>query len=230
MPQLLATSFQLRTMDTRIENVLTLLIEDFIRTAEPIGSQGLVRDHELDVSPATIRNWFVELEELGFLAQPHTSAGRIPTQLAYRWYIERMGESDISKSDRKIVDTAETDTKNLAKACVEATGLAALVGMNASDTYYTGLTQLFSQPEFKDWSRVISMSSILDRLDHQLNSLRKHVFEQPHAEIGDTCPFGNACSSLFLTLPDTSLLILLGPMRMDYKRAVGVMNYIKECV
>ncbi|MFA5129500.1 MAG: hypothetical protein WC477_01115 [Patescibacteria group bacterium] len=217
-------------MDQKLENVLTMLIEDFIRTAEPIGSQGMVRDHGLDVSPATIRNWFAELEEEGYLGQPHTSAGRIPTQAAYRWYIEQMGEIDISKSDRKIVDAAETDTKHLAKACVEATGLAALVGMNASDTYYTGLTQLFSQPEFKDWSRVISMSSILDQLDHQLLRLRKQIFDLPHAEIGDSCPFGNACSSIFLTLPDASLLILLGPMRMDYKRAVGVMNYIKECV
>lgn len=221
-------------MDQRIEQILTYLIEDHIRHAEPISSQGMVRDHGLDVSSATIRNWFGELETEGYLIQPHTSAGRIPTEFAYRWYVERLGDQDVSDTDKRALDIAKASkdengtAKRIAKACVEMIGVAALLGTEESDTYYTGLTQLFSQPEFKDWSRVISMSAMLDQLDHQLQRLRKMTFERPAIELGETCPFGNACGSVFLTGSNKSLLIFLGPIRMDYKRALGVMNYVKE--
>lgn len=223
-------------MDQRIEQALTYLIEDFIRTAEPISSQGIVRNHGLDVSSATIRNWFGTLEEGGFLIQPHTSSGRIPSEKAYRWYIEHLKEVDASSEDKRLLDSAKkgedadpsSGIKQLAKACAEMTGTAVLLGMKESDTYYTGLTQLFSHPEFKDWSRVISMGSMLDQLDHQLNQLRKKVFAEPMIEIGESCPFGNACGSILLTGKDESLFILLGPIRMDYKRALQVMSYMKE--
>jgi len=222
-------------MDQRLEKALIYLIEDYIRSAEPVSSQALVRNHGLDVSSATVRNWFAVLDEDGYVIQPHTSAGRIPSDTAYAWYADRLGESGVSSAEQDALQAAlrlEGDAasrlKSVAKACVDLTKNAVLVGTNTSDTYYTGLTELFSQPEFRDWSRVISMSTVLDQLDFQLNNLRKKVFTTPEVMVGERCPFGNACGSILMTVPDQSLLVMLGPIRMDYKKARNVLHYVSE--
>lgn len=70
--------------------ILQTIIDDYISTAEPIGSRTIARKHELGLSSATIRNEMADLEEMGFLAQPHTSAGRIPSDKGYRFYVDRL--------------------------------------------------------------------------------------------------------------------------------------------
>ena len=72
----------------RKKKILEVIIKDYINTAEPVGSRTLSKRYNLGISPATIRNEMADLEDLGFLMQPHTSSGRIPTQLAYRYYVD----------------------------------------------------------------------------------------------------------------------------------------------
>jgi transcriptional regulator of heat shock response len=224
-------------MEHRLENALMCLIEDYIRSAEPVSSRALVLDHGLDVSSATVRNWFAVLEEEGYLIQPHTSAGRVPSEAAYRWYVEHMGVSKPAENERALIRSAVSGEggrtariKRAAKVCAEVTKNAALVGTNASDTYYTGLAELFSQPEFRDWSRVISMSAVLDQLDFQLNKLRKKTYETPSVLLGEACPFGNACGSILISLKGDALLAMLGPIRMDYKKGRSVLRYLSEAL
>lgn len=71
-------------LDDRKQRILQAIIDDYIDTAEPIGSRTIARKHELGLSSATIRNEMADLEELGFLTQPHSSAGRIPSDKGYR--------------------------------------------------------------------------------------------------------------------------------------------------
>ena len=75
-------------MDTRHRDVLIATIREYIDSAEPVGSRALCKRHFPHLSPATIRNAMADLEEMGYLAQPHTSAGRVPTDRAYRFYVE----------------------------------------------------------------------------------------------------------------------------------------------
>lgn len=223
-------------MDQRIAQILSLLIEDYIETAEPVGSSALVQTHGLGVSSATVRNWFADLEEEGYLLQPHTSAGRIPSETAFHWYVEhRLGDAEARKKDRDLMKDAASDAtdpvakaKAYAKVCSGIVGTAAVVGSQRADSYYTGLTELFKQPEFHDWSRVVSMTSILDKLDERLNQMRKTTFAAPTIRLGNDCPFGNACGTVILTLPRNVIFVLLGPMRMDYKKARNVMTAVAE--
>ena len=69
--------------------VLRAVVEDYIRSQEPVGSTSLTRDHDLGVSSATIRNDMAALEDEGYLIQPHTSAGRVPTEKGYRYFVDR---------------------------------------------------------------------------------------------------------------------------------------------
>lgn len=216
-------------MDDRLKKLLCLAIEDVIETGEPVGSQRLVEAHGLNVSPATIRNWFTELEEEGYMMQPHTSSGRIPTEKGYRLYLDELMEpKQLSKKVRADLEHA-TSVKQFAKTSAEIMKSAALIGLNEADTFYTGLSHLFSQPEFRELNRVVSLTEVLDRLDDVLQRVRHEMtFREPTALIGTACPFGNACGAIVLTLPNGTLLGLLGPMRMDYREGFALLSAAKE--
>src|SRR5690625_4917303 len=77
-------------LDERKRRVLHALTDDYIETAEPVGSRNLARKHQLGVSPATVRNEMADLEEAGYLQQPHTSAGRVPSDKGYRYYVDKL--------------------------------------------------------------------------------------------------------------------------------------------
>ena len=89
----------------RDRKILEAVIQDYIQTAEPVGSRALGRRHHLDISPATIRNTMADLEDLGLLTQPHTSAGRIPTELGLRFYVDTILEvRGITGLEQKVID------------------------------------------------------------------------------------------------------------------------------
>lgn len=88
MPRVLSS--EVSVVDGRKQKVLATLIDDYIATAEPVGSRTLARKYAFGVSPATIRNEMADLEELGYLEHPHTSAGRIPSDKGYRYYVDRL--------------------------------------------------------------------------------------------------------------------------------------------
>src|SRR5258706_1695063 len=79
-----------QALDPRGRDVLFAVIAEYVRTAEPVGSRAVVRRHMRQLSPATIRNVMSDLEEAGYLTQPHTSAGRVPTDKAYRYYVDHL--------------------------------------------------------------------------------------------------------------------------------------------
>jgi heat-inducible transcriptional repressor len=93
-------------LDERKLTVLRAIVEDYVSTTEPVGSKSLVDRHHFDVSPATIRNDMAVLEEQGFIAQPHTSAGRIPTDKGYRLFVDRLsGVKPLSVAERRAIET-----------------------------------------------------------------------------------------------------------------------------
>lgn len=91
-------------MDERKRAVLLAIIQDYIATAEPVGSRTISRKYDLGVSPATIRNEMADLEELGYIEQPHTSAGRVPSDQGYRYYVDFLMEKyQLSQSEEKFI-------------------------------------------------------------------------------------------------------------------------------
>src|SRR5216683_466898 len=93
-------------LDDRKLAVLRAIVEDYVSTNEPVGSRALVDRHNLDVSPATIRNDMAVLEEQGYIVQPHTSAGRVPTDKGYRLFVDRLsGVKPLSPAERRAIET-----------------------------------------------------------------------------------------------------------------------------
>src|SRR5699024_1234554 len=90
--------------DSRRAQVLRAIVEDFVATNEPVGSKAIVHRHTLGVSPATIRNDMAHLEQEGYIAQPHTSAGRIPTDLGYQMVLDRLGQfKPLAHAERRAI-------------------------------------------------------------------------------------------------------------------------------
>ena len=101
-------------LDERKLTVLRAIVEDYVSTTEPVGSKSLVDRHHFDVSPATIRNDMAVLEEQGFIAQPHTSAGRIPTDKGYRLFVDRLSSvKPLSAAERRAIETFLAGAYNL---------------------------------------------------------------------------------------------------------------------
>lgn len=225
-------------MDDRLKQLLRLVIEDVVETGEPVGSQRLVEAYNLEVSSATIRNWLVELEDEGYLVQPHTSAGRIPTEKGYRFYLsELMRERSLRQRELRnlrqaalMLGESALHIKQLAKIVADLAQDAVVLADPRSTTVSTGLSHLLAQPEFSNRERVMNFGDVLDRMDEIVTELRQRTFEQPTALIGKDCPFGEECGSVFLTLRDGTLLGILGPMRMDYSRGFTLLRTTKDFI
>ncbi len=121
-------------LDARKRDILRLIIDDFIVTAEPVGSEAVSTRHRLGVSSATVRNEMAALEEMGYLQQPHTSAGRVPTEQAYRIYVDSMlQEEQVPPAERthirRSLVTAEPERtiQHAARALASVTNFAAVV-------------------------------------------------------------------------------------------------------
>lgn len=123
-------------MEDRKSKVLQAIIEDYVATAEPVGSRTIARKYNLGVSPATIRNEMSDLEELGYLEQPHTSAGRVPSDRGYRYYVDcLMQTQDVTANDNAMIrrtferKVREIDTlvRETARLLSDTTQLTAVV-------------------------------------------------------------------------------------------------------
>jgi heat-inducible transcriptional repressor len=129
-------------LDDRKLAVLRAIVEDFVSTSEPVGSKSLVDRHNLDVSPATIRNDMAVLEEQGFIVQPHTSAGRIPTDQGYRLFVDRLsGVKPLSAAERRAIETFLAGAFDLDDVVTRTVRLLAQLTRHVAVVQYPSLTR-----------------------------------------------------------------------------------------
>ncbi len=226
-------------MDSRKEKILNLVIENYIGSAEPVGSKFLVSAEDLDLSEATVRNELRALEDEGYLTHPHTSAGRIPTEKGYKHYIKNLNlaKSNISKNDSKVLANSldkasdhELAFKNMAKTMVELSNETVVIAFSPENIYYTGLSNLFNKPEFDELSLVADISEVFDNFEDSLEGFFEKVDNNPQYFIGDEHPFGEMLSVLSMRFGKDGLVAILGPKRMDYKYNFGLMKKLLELI
>lgn len=222
-------------MDKRKELLLKLIVESYIKTAEPVGSNFLVLKSGLDVSAPTVRNEMRELEEQGYLTHPHTSAGRIPTELGYQYYVENLMENKKAKNKvkDKIEEVAEGESdeekkvKDVAKIIANETGEAVIVSFGPDNIYYTGMGSLFSQPEFSDRKILTNVSNIFDNCEQMMNEMFEAVGDEIDILIGQKNPFGAGCGLVATKFGNGGLVAIVGPTRMDYGESVELLKIVK---
>lgn len=225
-------------MDTRQKQLLNLVIENHIDTAEPIGSKFLVSEGSLDWSEATVRNELRALEVEGYLSHPHTSAGRVPTEKGYRYFVDNLDleKVKLNKKDKTLLEGVdllkdrEVGLKNLAKRLAEISGDAVILAFSPNKVYYTGLSNLFNKPEFVEMKLVADISAMFDSCEDCLNNFFDRVEKKPQFFIGKEHTFGSMMSMISFRFGDNSLLSLFGLQRMDYKHNWTLLNKVMDII
>lgn len=221
-------------METRQEQLLELIVENYIDTAEPIGSEFLIDVAKLTVSAATVRNEMRDLELAGYLTHPHTSAGRIPTAAGFQYYIDRLMKPTVPKKKIQdeigIVAAAETDPvkrlKLLGRAVASIVQNAVLIAFDPDTIYYTGLSNVLAQPEFRDSGEQINISALFDTCEERLPDLYAVRGTEPNIILGDANPLGPMCGTIVSPSTSDILFAVIGPVRMNYRQNVGLLQYV----
>ncbi len=219
--------------------ILETIVKEHIKTAQPVSSGGLVEKYGLDISPATVRNEMMELEEEDYIYQPHTSAGRVPTESAYElllddWRRDKKTPS-LKSAEEKVLEQLfkreEMAYKQTAKAIAEMSREAVFWAFHKNDLYYTGLANLFAQPEFRQLEIVSDVSGVIDRLEELIDDNFEKLPPGEQVLIGSKNPFGNFLSAVLVKYRDnqqSGIFGILGPMRMDYGRNLALVRFIKN--
>ena len=225
-------------MNERNRLILETIVKEYIKSAQPVSSGVLVEKYKLDVSPATVRNKMMELEEEGYIFQPHTSSGRVPTELAYELIVKKIQDKKSGKlkeANTKILEDLfnydEAALKKTAKKIAELSDGAVFWAFHKNDLYYTGLSNLFAQPEFKEVDAVQDFSVIIDRMEEIIDDIFEELKAGEQVLIGPKNPFGNFLSTVLVKYSknnQTGIFGIVGPMRMDYGHNLALVRFIKN--
>lgn len=219
--------------------ILETIIKEYLKTATPVSSGVLVEKYKLDVSPATVRNEMMELEDEGYIYQPHTSSGRVPTEAAYYLFLtdlpELKNKKELKENEIKLLEQLfkreESAFRQTAKTIAELSSGAVFWAFHKNDLYYTGLSNLFSQPEFKQVNAVCDVSGVIDRLEEIIDDIFEDLADGEQILIGSKNPFGNFLSTVLVKYKHNNqngVFGILGPMRMDYGRNLALVEFIKK--
>lgn len=229
-------------MNTRQKNLFKIIVSQYIKTAVPVSSKHITEFGEFQLSSATIRNEMAELEQEGYIYHPHTSAGRVPSEKGYQFFIEnfledlKLGQKEQIMLDGIIKSFQKFEPqlpKELAKGIAEFSNGAVFVAFSDSDFYYTGISSLFAQPEFVEHQLVHHLSQVIDHLDKVVSKIFDDIKTDVEIYVGENNPFGHDCSSViskYKNKKHSGLLGILGPTRMDYENNVSLIKYSQELI
>ncbi|MCL4354972.1 hypothetical protein M1349_05955 [Patescibacteria group bacterium] len=220
--------------------ILRSLIEEYINTAEAVGSETLEKKHNMSASPATIRNEMVKLTQMGYLKKPHISAGRVPTPQAMKFYVKQlMKEKELSTAEEvgvkeSVWDLREKEqqflreiTKNLA----EKTGAIAVSATDQGDFFCAGYANVFDMPEFFDIDVTKNLFSAMDEIGYFQNLFSNFLDDDIHVLIGEELgpklqgPYGFVFTRYQTPMRLTGEIGVLGPSRLNYNYIVPTVRY-----
>ena len=227
----------------RQKNLLRVVIEKYIETAEAVGSETIEKEGGLGVSPATIRNEMVKLTSLGYLRQPHTSAGRTPTSLGMKFYVDQlMEEKSLSLKDEVAIKEELGEQKehfnkllrHTAKVLADQTHYLALATDEENDVYAAGMANILDMPEFYDIDITKTVLSMLDKVE-----MLSQIFGQLAAEDQIKILFGEELGMPYLEpcgfvisryqMPHhRGMLAVVGPSRLNYPVIIPTLRYFSQ--
>ena len=234
-----------RSMDLteRQKQLLREIIESYIESGIPVGSETIEKESNMGVSPATIRNDMVRLTALGYLRQPHTSAGRIPTSMGMKFYVDQlMEERSLSLKDevsikeelKEPTDRFDRLLKQVTRSLASQTHALALATDEDGEIYASGMANILDIPEFYDIDITRTVLAMLDKaeiiqqifgmltLEDQIKILFGEELNMPYLE---GCGFVVA---KYQSQTHTGMLGVIGPSRLNYPVVIPTMRYFSQ--
>lgn len=222
--------------------ILKAIIDEYIVTADAVGSETLEKKYNLGVSPATIRNEMVRLTDIGMLRQSHTSAGRCPTPGALKYYVEQlMKTKDLSVAEEVAVKEKvwnyrqEIDKllREATKALAEKTKTLAITATNEGDLYYAGAVNILEMPEFYDYQFTHALFGTLDEYGFWWEVLGQHGDPFSILVGEDLSGILSQCGIVyhnFKTPHVTGAIGVVGPSRLNYPYVIPVVRYMGDLI
>jgi heat-inducible transcriptional repressor len=224
--------------------ILEKIIQEYINSAEPVSSKKLEEKYNFGVCPATIRNEMQRLTDFGFLFQPHTSAGRVPTDKAYRFFVNNILESDlddemeklkIEKNQLKRKQDAMKWMQFLTKELASLSSSLAVSYLGGEGILWKeGWEDLLQEPEFQAADQISDFVKFLKTFEEGVDKMK--LDSGISVFIGKETPFSGAREfSLIIcrcSFPDKEdgFVSLLGPKRMAYDKNIALINYVREII
>lgn len=230
----------------RKKQIFSAIVEHFIETAQPVGSKTIITSYHFNVSPATVRNDMAELEEEGLIFQPHTSAGRVPTDRGYRVYVDELADFDIAEKlaaetignlrKNHLAGIAKQKVQDAVKLLSEATPNMAFATIPENNrTFFMGFSKILRQPEFMfEPVRASQVMEVIEDDQSFLTGLASLGLD------GETKIFIGH-ENILPTIDSCSLIVtdyryegyngyigILGPKRMPYAYNSAILKEIRE--
>ena len=231
-------------MNERHRRILAAVVELYGEAAVPVGSQSLLERFDFGVSPATIRSDMASLEDEGYLYQPHTSAGRIPTDEGYRYFVEeimldeRLSLSDQKKLQQELLQLRAKHARlgrSTAKLLSTLSGNLAVTGAIGEDEVYDfGMKSLLEKQEFQELDEMCRLVEALDTLDERFDLILKQVQDgETRIFIGKENPIKEISNCSMVVAPYESaegkgILAIIGPKRMQYAKNKSLLEHMKK--
>lgn len=230
----------------RQKELLRAVVEIYVRTGEPVGSENIEREFNLGVSPATIRNEMVKLTQEGFLKQPHTSAGRIPTSMGYRVYIsELMKEKSLPVAAEVSLKTnlwqqrykENQLLREAIKALAQRCQMLSLAVNGDNEVMYAGAANILDFPEFEDIDVTRFVLSLFDENPMLAQIIGKAVGSDPlHILFGEELGYRylEATGFVFSKYEDREgrfgIIGVIGPARMNFSLVLPYVKYTSNLI
>ncbi|MEK7534188.1 MAG: hypothetical protein AAB600_02510 [Patescibacteria group bacterium] len=227
-------------------SILKSLIEEYIDTAEPVGSETLEKKHNLSASPATIRNEMVTLTKKGYLKKTHASSGRVPTPTGMKFYVKQlMKEKDLSVTEEVAVKESLWDyrgkeqrfLKELTKTLADKTKTLAVVITEEGDIYCSGFANILEMPEFFDIDVTKNLLSTIDEFNYFSNLCTSIIDDgDVHILLGEELgpklhgPYGFVFTRFKTPMRKNGEVGVIGPTRLDYTYIVPAVRYFGNLV
>jgi len=229
--------------NSRRKSILNSAINRYIKNALPVASDDI--SEEFDLSSATIRSIFSELEESGYLKHPYTSGGRIPTNKGYRYYVDFLIQQIELMDDEKLrivkdckrkIRRLDDALENTSEVISEITHYAGIVSFLESQDriFYKGISRIIDQPEFKDADKIRLLIKLMEEKGKLLDIVNRDYTGKVKVYIGSELGWPEMENySLIVTTyklknQPYGRLAVLGPMRMEYNHIIPALEYISD--
>jgi heat-inducible transcriptional repressor len=230
-------------LSLRQQKILAAIVKEYSETAEPVGSKELVEKYNLKVSPATIRNDMGILEKLNYISQPHKSAGRIPTDKGYRFFVnELMQRFELSEKERRLLKSElgklkvahEQLGRSITNLISQISGQASFA-LLPHDSSSSGLSNLVTEPEMSDSKTLKEVAELFDHIDQHAGKLLKHA-ESTETFIGKEVPLpvphnmSLVVSNITMKDGKKGIIGIVGPKRMAYAKNLSLLEYLSKLI
>ena len=231
------------TMQNRQLEILRAIVDEYVATEEPVGSKVIAQRHGLGVSPATIRNDMAVLEDAGLIKQPHTSAGRIPTNSGYRLFVDKLAEiKPLSSAERRAIENFLDGANDMSDVLTRTVKLMAQITKQVAFIQFPDEDRvvLAGTANLARSNQEVSMAihPILEALEEQVVLLRllSDAGSSLQVKIGDEQGESSLRTTSLVSMSfgtgahHSGALGILGPTRMDYASSMAAVNTVARYI